>query len=151
MIDHVLPLGTETPVLYVPRKALERREWLAFLYPLRAEVWTFLLLNSLALLLALKIFEWFYRGKDFWTGNPIIIFVETIADFWMLGASYFGRKPNRSTTNEERAIRILLLLAFLSGNIVFMSYRASLTAELSVRRHASPFSTVEELSYSNYK
>ncbi len=151
VVDFSLPMGTETIAFYIPTQALERREWLSFLYPLRAEVWTCLLFNSLLLLMALKLFELFYSGKSFKQRNVFVLMADAAGDLWMLGASYFGRKPVRQSTSKERAIRVLLVFAFLSGNIVFMSYRASLTAELSVRREAMPFSNVEELMESDYK
>lgn len=140
----------ETPAVYIPRKTMERREWLAFLYPLQAQVWTLLFVNSFGLLIALKCLEWYYHGSKSWFGNPSILLVEALGDLWMLGASYFGRKPNQTPSSNERAIRIMLLLSFLSGNIVFMAYRASLTAELSVRRFTAPFQTVDELTDSDY-
>ncbi len=38
------------------------------------------------------------------------------------------------------SIRALLLSVFITGNVIFMGYRASLTSELSVRRLELPFS-----------
>lgn len=144
VLDFLLPMGAESLAFYVPRGGLERREWLSFLYPLRAEVWICLCANSIVLLLALKVFELFYYGRKR-KRRPYLLLVDAVSDFWMLGASYFGRKPVRETPKSERAIRLLLLLVFLSGNIVFMSYRASLTAELAVRRRNLPFDSLEEL------
>jgi len=73
----------------------------------------------------------------------------------MIGASYFGRKPIKDYDHKDgkelRSLRALFLFVFLSGNLVFMCYRASLTAELSVKRNSHPFDTLDELLNSNYK
>ena len=150
-VDFLHPMGAETIASYILRQGLERREWLSFLYPLNTEVWTYLLINSIVLLLALKGLEVYYYGRTAWKHNVGILLMETLGDFWMLGASYFGRQPSRNVSEEGRAIRILLIVAFVSGNIVFMSYRASLTAELSVKRQSKPFSSGEELLQSDFR
>jgi membrane-anchored protein YejM (alkaline phosphatase superfamily) len=73
----------------------------------------------------------------------------------MIGASYFGRKPTKGYDHRDgqqlRTLRALFLIVFLSGNLVFVFYRASLTAELSVRRTKPPFSTLDEFLDSDYK
>ena len=143
-------MGAETIATYISRKGFERREWLSFLYPLKANVWIYLLLNAFVLLIFLKGFEMYYYRKAEKKGNlwnPLVI----LGDFWMLGALYFGRSSSRGDSDRERSIRILLLVAFLSGTLVFMSYRASLTAELSVKRQSLPFTNAEELLNSDYR
>ena len=150
-VDFLLPMGTETPAFYMARQGYERKEWLSFLYPLRPQVWMLLFLNALLLMLALKmlqIYYYYYYNRKARNFSIPLFLMECFGDLWMLGASYFGRKPNlEQGTPEEssRPLRILLLVAFLSGNIVFMSYRASLTAELAVRRRTLPFDSLEEL------
>ena len=39
----------------------------------------------------------------------------------------------------------------LSGNVVFMSYRASLTSELAVKTEKPPFTNLEEFYHSEYR
>ena len=47
--------------------------------------------------------------------------------------------------------RICVLLLGLVGNLIFMSYRASLTTELSTRREKMPFRDLHELSESGFE
>ena len=58
-----------------------------------------------------------------------------------------SRKPDPSWTG----LRLLLLFAFLLGNLVFMVYKASLTAELAARRERLPFNRLEHLLESDYR
>ena len=49
------------------------------------------------------------------------------------------------------SIRLLLLGVFITGNVVFMGYRASLTSELSVHFARLPFRDLESLADSDFK
>ncbi len=158
VVDFLHPLGSETIAAYLPAaRSFERREWLSFLYPLRREVWLGLLVNCIVVLMILKLLEGFSSiktGKGSWPLSKTMI-ATTVGDFWMLGASYFGRKPVDTTAYDDyerdTKLRMLLVMMFLSGNIVFMSYRASLTAELSVKRHKLPFTSAKELLASDFR
>ncbi len=149
--DYLHPVGTETLALYVSSEEQGRREWLAFLYPLTEEVWWYLLLNAFMLLASMKILTAHNHGRTGvkFSQKPVGYLLDLVGDFWMLGASYFGRLPLQNYSAQS-SIRVLLLFAFLSGNIVFMSYRASLTAELSVQRKSPPFDTLDEVMKSDY-
>ena len=48
-------------------------------------------------------------------------------------------------------VRALLLCMFLTGNVVFIGYRASLTSNLSVRSLALPFNDLQTLLESDFK
>ncbi len=152
ILDFAWPVSFFTPTFYVPRKHLERREWLAFMYPLKAEVWIFIGINALFLFVLLKLLECYYnRDKDSQDQTQISKTTEALSDFWMVIATYFGRSPDKKLIREEKAIRALLLLTLFFGNFVFICYRSSLTAELAVKRQSLPFTTVEELILSDYR
>ncbi len=75
-----------------------------------------------------------------------------VGDFWMVGTSYFGRPAtDKQRINASSAINVLFLVVFFVGNIVFMSYKSSLTAELAVKRDKIPFNSLEELFQSEYR
>ncbi len=154
VLDFLLPIGTETAVFYIPREGFEGNQWTSFLHPLKPRVWICLTVNSLALLLGLKILQRCYNSskpranneRDVFRGIRVIM-----GDWWMLFASYFGRGPTSNIDNKRGTIRALLFLVFLTGNIVCLSYKASLTAKLSVRRRSLPFESIEELIKSDFR
>ncbi len=152
VLDFLHPIGSETLAAYIPSKNFKRKEWLSFFYPLKSDVWFYLLLNSFILLLGFKVLQSYYQYNQRLVDQDIFKkLYRTVGDWWMLFASYFGRIPKDQVNQEEHATRLLLLIAFLTGNIVFMSYRASLTAELSARRRSLPFETLEELIQSDFR
>ncbi len=139
------PIGDETFALYVPYEGYDEREWLAFLYPLAGDLWLLLIFNTLITLMAFKALEVYFGTKMSRQETNVV------GDFWMLFTAYFGKAPERKFTHEQEAIRVLLLTAYLIGNLVFMSYKASLTAALSVQKISLPFETIDELLTSDVK
>ena len=75
---------------------------------------------------------------------------EFIEDFWLVFASYLGKPSESIVLWSQLPTRILLLLLFLFGNIVFISYKSSLTSEFSVRRYSLPFTSPEGFYNSKY-
>ena len=71
--------------------------------------------------------------------------MEWISHSWLIFCSYFGRKPTPIQFETRFPLRVLLFSIFLAGNVIFMSYRASLTSELSVRDSLMPFTNLEGL------
>ncbi len=151
VIDYLVRLSTLTGGIFIGRKGLEEHAWLSFLYPLRTDVWIFLFFNTILLLTVIKCFQILHRKKKFWNRTLIEIVEDIVGDFWMLGASYFGRKSNTTNVNESEPLKIIFFVAFLSGTLVFMAYRSSLTAELAVQRDSMPFETLDELYDTTYR
>ena len=70
---------------------------------------------------------------------------------WIVICSYFGKGPPKINSDDRAPFKIWLFSIFLVGNVVWMSYRASLTSELSNRTHKKPFSNLEELLHSDFQ
>jgi len=80
-------------------------------------------------------------------------FRSLLQNFCIVWASNFGL--NLATLTQKVKMnfaseRLLLVASFLSGNVIFSGYRASLTSELSVQEVEMPFSTIEEMVSTNY-
>ena len=69
----------------------------------------------------------------------------------MIFGSYFGRKPIDSISKNHPGIQMLVFSILLVGNVVFMSYRASITSELSVWDIRLPFTSLVGLLSTDYK
>ena len=67
-------------------------------------------------------------------------FFETVGDvcntYWVCFRSNLGGQPTELLGDDRQPLRILLFAVFLACNIIFMSYRASLTSELVTREGA---------------
>ena len=70
--------------------------------------------------------------------------IEAMSYFWTAFCSYFGMCYLKLNSGNI-SVRILLFTMFGLGNIIFMSYRASLTSELSTRQKKPAFEYIEDL------
>jgi len=77
------------------------------------------------------------------TENHFIVLF--MGDLWTVFSSYFGGKPSNVIKNHQIGLRILVFSILLTGNVVFMAYRASVTSELSVWTLKMPFYDLQGL------
>ena len=83
--------------------------------------------------------------------GPLRILEDLFFYKWMVICSYFGKGPPKISSDERGPFKILLFSIFLVSNVIWMSYRASLTSELSNRTHKKPFSNLEDLLQSEFQ
>jgi len=170
VVDFLHPLGKGTYAIFVATEGqevgqtthlqlskhspLQQYEWLAFSYLFASKVWLAIAVNSVAIFAVLKALE-IHNAS---TGNKIsrspkgYIISTSLRDMWMILASNFGAVPRgRLLHVQSRPVHATLLIMGLGGTIVFLCYRASLTAELAVQRQKLPFSKLNEFLDSDYK
>jgi len=68
-----------------------------------------------------------------------------LGDMWTVFSSYFGGKPANPLRDDRLASRVLVVSVLLTGNVVFMAYRASVTSELAAWSLKMPFSDLQGL------
>ena len=69
--------------------------------------------------------------------------------FWMHLTFYFSGKPSASDM-KLASYRLLLFVSLLGGVVVWISYRAFLTSELTSEIKRYPFHDLDTLSKTNY-
>ena len=74
-----------------------------------------------------------------------------VLDLYMVLSLYFGKYPSQLALKCKKIPKVFLFLIVFGSTIVFMSYKASLTAELALKRSSLPFQTMEEVINSNYR
>ncbi len=151
VVDFLHPIGRESIAVFVTEDSYEEHGWLSFLYPFRPDLWMVLLFNMFFVLIAYKSFEVFYCSVNFPPMTWAKWLMTALGDLWMIVSSYAGNKTEEKPVHKKTSLRLFLIVIFLSGSIVFMTYRASLTAELSARRYVKPFSSLAELVDSDYR
>ncbi len=142
-------MSTLTAGLFVSAAAgQEDQDWLTYLLPFQYQLWILLLLNSLVAVMAIKLVQFLSFDQ---CNNAITSVMEAMSDFWMVLLSYFGRPSQSKLWWNVRSSKILILIIFLSGNLVFMTYKSALTSELAVRRQLLPFHSAKEFYQSDFK
>jgi hypothetical protein len=69
----------------------------------------------------------------------------------MTFSSNFGGTPDTAPGKENWQRRILILTVLLSGSVMFMSYQASITSELSTRLIKLPFDSPSSMLETDYQ
>lgn len=151
VIDFALPLGKETFALFISRKPSEEYAWFSYFLPFKNQLWLFLFINSLVMISVITLLNGvYYRGNPLTHTSVLKLMYELAHDYWSLMASYLGRAHQDLIWTQHLALRLFLTIVIFVGSIVFISYRASLTSELSVTRETWPFNSLEGLLASDY-
>ncbi len=148
ILDYLTLTTAVTTAIHVGKNAGNEEEaWLTYVLPLRQNSWVALMANTLAIVLFLLSLQ--FLGMRALKFKQIL--QGSIGDVWMIFFSYFGRPSSSDFWWSFQLTKMLLLAIFLSGILSNMSYRASLTSELSVRKQILPFTTPEDFYHSEFQ
>ena len=70
---------------------------------------------------------------------------------WSSFTVFFGEKPPPSHIDSESYYKITITTTLLCGTVIWMSYNAGLTSELSVTSKAYPFTDMNSFSKLNWR
>ena len=135
---------SEKAELFIGNMDEEEISWTTFINPFSNGLWIVLIGMALIISGAITCIESIFHPKEeyFW-------FFNYLGNLWFALKANIGGKP--STVQPNYAHRLVLLFRLLAGSIVWMTYRASLTTELSIIKTNLPFNDMESLLISDYK
>lgn len=147
------PIGTSHDAIFIQNNLQHQKDWDLFFRPFTPALWHFLSIVTVVFTVLVAFIQYFYerprQSKGIW-GR----FLEMAEIYWILFSSYFGKSPPTKQTiwrPKRIALEVFLFSIFLVGNIIFMTFRASLTSELSVGKVKMPFSHPDELLSTKYR
>ncbi len=144
------PVGTMTFVLLVGENAGdEDKEFLVYLIPYRTNLWIALTLNIVIAAVVIQLIQMIFLKEVKW--NIASITMEILGKFWNMFQSYLGASSRSKFWTYLPTGSILIFIIFFIGNLIFMSYKAALASELSLRRKTLPFDSPEGLYHSGYR
>ncbi len=146
------PIAALTLTLLVSSDAgNEDREVILYLLPFETRLWMMLIANSVVVVMAIELLT--FKNPSPWRCQIMSYVAKLFGNYWMIFMSYLGRPPSASTSSISRLLsaKVMLFVLFLSGNLVFMSYKAALTSELSLKRYRLPFTSPQGLYESHYR
>ena len=123
-----------------PQATSEGIAWKTFLMPFSQDLWLMLIFNSIMIAISLLAFH----GDSLKDAHYGRIFWNFLGYIWIVFSGHFGHKPPEMDGKKRHSIRMTWFTVALTGNVIFMTYRASLTSELSDRTLHEPFTTLEE-------
>ena len=63
----------------------------------------------------------------------------------------FGNASFTPITNKFQSLQMVIFIALMSGNIIWIAYNGELLAKLAQPRFEKPFNDLESLAESNYR
>ncbi len=138
----------------IKRAESELFDWTIFVDPLSLPFWVVLAIHTLGLLLVTRMFWLYYRyeaneGRGSGPG-PLSAVWATFKNLFLFFSAYFGRSLSSTIVQFGDKFRSLLFAYSLAGTVVWISYRASLTSNLSTREYKFPFSSMASLLETDY-
>ena len=81
-----------------------------------------------------------------------IVHIPNFFDFlWTSFIAFFGGKPTATKIDSKKSYRSIIFISLLAGSIVWIFYRAYLTAELAIRIKKYPINDMESLSKTDWR
>ena len=145
MLPAIAPSYAE---LFIKSEELEEVAWTIYLNPISTNLWLILICVAIMIAIVLSVIE---KLLDLSTLNQsyMISLKKFIGHFWIAFKSNFGGKP--ASVHKINSYQIVVFICLLAGSIVWMSYRAFLTSELSIIKLKQPFNDLESFLESDYK
>ena len=142
-VDFLLQITPQIAGLYVQRNATEEvMDLNTFTVPFTQNVW--LTLFAISIFVAtIKIMLTYFFGS--------IDLIHCISCLWSSLISNFGGAPTITNIDSNQIYRFTIIVSLYCGTVIWISYRAKLTSELSVIDKHYPFTDLESFSKTNWK
>ena len=114
-----------------------------FISQFSINVWITIILVTLTVAIVKIIL--LYRYKS------ILSFTGTVGFIWMSFIAFVGGPPKNTAIDKRMLYKVVVFTSLLSGSILWMSYRGTMTAELSVSEKKYPFLDLNGLSKTNWR
>ena len=146
VVSFLPAIGTESYALFTNRITEEKFFWNSYIDPFTFELW----MTSAASLVLVCLFGNLYI--DLKSGrSPSLRIINIFPFAWQMLCYTIGKHPLKMPKDNHSVMRTILLGFFITGNFLYMSYNASLTAILANRVKALPFSNPLGLLNSDHR
>ena len=132
--------------LYIPMtndNLSEDFDFNTFISQFSINVWITIFIVSLSVAIVKSILLYRYKAMLSFTG--------TVGFIWTSFIAFVGGPPKNTAIDKKILYKIVVFTSLLSGSIVWMSYRGTLQAELSVSEKKYPFLDLNGLSKTNWR
>lgn len=147
-VDFLNPIATQAEAIFIKNTKKEAFSWDLFYSPLTPNSW--LAMVAIAAFIALTvrgIKNYQQKMNDLSLAQELLFFIRC---FVRTSGTYFGG-TDLAKSDQVSSLRFVVFCVILSGNVVFISYQASLTSALSVIQSVRPFSSLQGLLDSEYR
>ena len=142
-IDYFPPLVSWVNGLYIPNlEASENVDYNTFFAPFKANLWFTMIITSFVFAFMKLLIQYNYAT---------ISITNCVGCTWTSFISYLGGKPTKSPIDSKESYKTVIFTSLICGLVIWICYRAYLTAELSITEKSYPFSDMHSFSKTNWR
>ena len=145
-IDYLFPLKSHSNGIFVNKDSMkESLDFEVFQKPFDKWTWTALISSSLIVTISIVFTFKVLNQGNLKCLNFMDIFAKSLKA--NLGSASF----TTPITNKFHSLRMIILVALIAGNIIWIGYNGALLSKLIEPRFDKPFHDLESLAESNYR
>ena len=145
VIDYLVPLDSYPPGIYVNKYSIqESHDFEVFLMPFDKWTWTTIISLSLIITTGIVLISKVLNQENLNCLNFIDIFAKSLK-------ANLGNSSFTPITNKFHSLQIVIFVALMTGNIIWIAYNGELLAKLVQPKFEKPFNDFESLAKSNYR
>ena len=143
-VDFLTPINRWNASIFVPNlDATELIDLNAYFVAFTSKLWL-VVYSSIIVITIFKLFLYFQFEVTY-------SYIEIIGFLWTSFIANFGGKPSCSKIDSKESYKFIIFVSLLSGAVIWISYRAKLTSELSIIDKSLPFTDLESFYKSNWR
>ena len=143
-MDMLPVIFTENLELFLGKIDNEEISWTIFLGPFSNDIWIALITMALIIAGIITIVD-----RLFNLSTQKLFFFDYLLNLWVALKANIGGKP--SSIKQNNTHKLVVFVCLLAGSLVWMAFRASLNAELSIIKQTFPFNDLDSLLKSDYR
>ena len=145
VIDYLVPLYGLASGIFVSEGSIQESfDFEVFQKPFDQWTWTTLILSSLIITISIFMTSKVLNQRNLNCLNFIDIFGKTLK-------ANLGNASFTTTTNKFHSRQMVIFVALMTGNIIWIAYNGALLSKLIEPRFEKPFQDLESLAKSNYR
>ena len=145
VIDYLVPLNSELTGIFVNKESIhESFDFEVFYKPFDKWTWTILISSSLIVTISIVLTSKFLNHQNLTCQNFMDILAKSLK-------ANLGNASFIPITNQFHSPHMVIFVALMTGNIVWIAYNGALLSKLIEPRSEKPFHDFESLAESNYR
>ena len=140
-VNFLPPIKPHWSAIYIPMTYHEDIDLDTYIHPFSSILWTIVIITGVILSMTKLLF--LYVNDD---TKPF-----GFDYIWTSFTGFFGGKPNVTPLDSKSYYNATIFVTLLCGTVIWISYRAGLTSELSVKSKSFPFTDMMTFSKTNWR
>ena len=140
-VNFLPPIKPHWSAIYIPMTYHEDIDLDTYIHPFSSILWTIVIITGIIFLMTKLLFLYINDNTKSFGFDYI----------WTSFTGFFGGTPNVTPIDSKLYYNATIFVTLLCGTVIWISYRAGLTSELSVKSKSYPFTDMMTFSKTNWR